>query len=154
MQYKNNYKIWLFLCITGILAPTSAYSNPAENDYTSLQHGGGTYYFAPSSSWFTGATMRNNAVELLDAIRSSEKHGLNPASYGLNSLAYAIDEYAIKREKLGIYENGALQSQRESLERKLDTAFVRLARDLGRGVLVGRIVQEDLYREAPPVKLR
>lgn len=154
MQYKNNYKIWLFLCITGILAPTSAYSNPAENDYTSPQHGGGTYYFAPSSSWFTGATMRNNAVELLDAIRSSEKHGLNPASYGLNSLAYAIDEYAIKREKLGIYENGALQSQRESLERKLDTAFVRLARDLGRGVLVGRIVQEDLYREAPKVDVK
>jgi murein L,D-transpeptidase YcbB/YkuD len=154
MQYKYNYKIWLFLCITGLLAPAGAYSKTTDSDYTSPYYSDGTFFFAPSSSWLVGAAMHNNAKELLDAIRSSEKHGLNPSSYGLHSLAYAIDEYAIKREKLGIYDTEALQSQRKSLEHKLDTAFVRLARDLGRGVLVGKIVQEDLHRAAPKVDVK
>ena len=151
MQHKNNYKTLIFLCFTGIIAPTNVYSNPTASEYESPLHGDGAYFYAPSSSWFAGAGMHNNTAELLDAIKTSEKHALNPATYGLNSLAYAIDEYAIKREKLSTSDSEALDSLRESLEHKLDTAFVRLARDLGRGVLVGRIVQPDLHRAAPKV---
>ncbi len=153
MQYKFSYKIPVFLCFLGIFAPAGATTDPLDTIYASPHHGDNVRIKLPSSSWFTETGMHNNAIELLDAIKSSEIHGLNPESYGLHSLTYAIDEYAIKSENLRVLDSEQLASQRQALERKLDKAFVRLAQDLGRGVLIAEIVQKDLDRPAPKVNV-
>jgi len=99
-------------------------------------------------SWLTHSHVNDNALQLINAIRNSRYHGLNPERYGLSELQSAVDALAGTSSSAHT-SHAELVKARESLSTRLDTAFYRLAADLGSGTVIPQKVQNRQFREVP-----
>lgn len=90
-----------------------------------------------ASPWLDGESPSPAALELRDAVRDIERHGLDPAHYGLDVLDPLFDTTADRLDA----------DARERLVTTADSAFKRLVSDLGAGAVVARDVQRLNFRD-------
>lgn len=119
-----------------------------SKDYSIVKHG----------PWLTDGGISSNSQQLISTLKDAESHGLNPENYGLSKILFTV------KKILNLdYGKGATDhltatdlqtlkaSLRRDLNRQMDDAFLRLARDLGRGVTRATKVQRQMFRDAPKI---
>lgn len=138
-----------------MVAPATAYTNLNANQNIdaddSIFDQNPVSETAGANVWFSEFRVNKNTHALLNTITDAALHGLNPASYGVDSLEQELDSYVTNSEKLGSYTSESNRAERENLERKLISVFTRFAQDMGKGVLDAQATQRNLYRAAPTV---
>lgn len=110
------------------------------------------------SPWLMDGGISGNSQQLISMLKDAEAHGLNPDNYGLPKILFTVkkilelDYGKSVAEQLTVKELNTLKiSLRRDLDRQMDDAFLRLARDLGRGVTKATKVQRQMFRDAPKV---
>ncbi len=108
--------------------------------------------------WLIDGGISGNSQQLISMLKDAEAHGLNSDNYGLPKILFTVkkilelDYGKSVADELSITELNTLKvSLRGDLDRQMDDAFLRLARDLGRGVTKATKVQRQMFREAPKV---
>lgn len=110
------------------------------------------------SPWLMDGGISANSQQLISLLKDAEVHGLNSDNYGLPKILFTVNkilklEYGESAEgELSAAELNTLKvSLRRDLDGQMDDAFLRLARDLGRGVTKATKVQRQMFRKAPKV---
>ena len=108
--------------------------------------------------WLMDGGISGNSQQLISMLKDAEAHGLNSDNYGLPKILFTVkkilelDYGKSVADELSVTELNTLKaSLRRDLDRQMDDAFLRLARDLGRGVTKATKVQRQMFREAPKV---
>lgn len=108
--------------------------------------------------WLMDGGISGNSQQLISMLKDAEAHGLNSENYGLPKILFTVkkilelDYGESIADHLSTTELNTLKvSLRRDLDRQMDDAFLRLARDLGRGVTKATNVQRQMFREAPKV---
>jgi len=127
--------------LTGVLTLASAkpFVNPLLDDPNE------TVYQVAASPWMLkNGELTDNVDQLLEQIKDSVNHGLNPEAYDLS----AIVELQTKLNSSTLSDK-----RREALlnrfNKMLDKSFFRLAKHLGSSLIRGRSVQDYIFRESP-----
>lgn len=155
MYFKNSTTAAHLLAAVIMVAPATAYTNLNANSSIGLYSPNITQKTAQKTTvgsvWFSEFRTNRNTHALLNTIADAELHGLNPITYGSDSLEQELKTYVTNSEKLGSYTSESNSDERKSLESKLFSAFKQFAQDMGQGVLDAQATQRNLYRAAPTV---
>ena len=111
-----------------------------------------------SGPWLSDIGLSQNAQVLIRAIQDARVHGLNPENYNLAQILSWVDLLShVDRTHLDSLRQDdsdrarTVDALRFQLSALLDESFITLTKHLGQGVVDGRKLQKDLFRDAPDV---
>lgn len=153
MFIKNKNNTAYLLAALMMVAPATAYTNLNASDINKPTGLASAQAVRQNSVWFSDAGISENTKILVSAISDAAAHGLNPNSYGLNSLEQELGSFVTKSENSGSYISDSNAQERKQLEKQLYSALAKLSKDLGKGVLDAQKTQRNLFRAPPTVNI-